>query len=143
MVTPRPMHSNPSPLQTSGGLSQKCKDGESSRCIRVKGRHHQANELRGCQCHLQAMQEEDSCQPPVHPRAPQTILLCARLIPITKKDGGNKAHCHRDHLPQAHQLCHHVQPQGEAPWHILPCAVWCWHARRCLEHSTWNQKPLE
>ena len=29
-----------------------------------------------------------SCQPPVHPRAPQTILLCARLIPITKKDGG-------------------------------------------------------
>ena len=34
------------------------------------------------------MQEEDSCQPPVHPRAPQTILLGARLIPITKKDGG-------------------------------------------------------
>ena len=48
----------------------------------------------------------------------------ARLIHIAKKDGDTiRPIVYRDHIPQAHQLCHHVQPQGErAPWHILP--VW-------------------
>ena len=40
----------PSPQQASDDLLN-CK-AEESRCTRVEGRHHQANELRGCQCHL-------------------------------------------------------------------------------------------
>ena len=35
----------------------------------------------------------------------------ARLIPIANQERWwhNKAHCHRDHLPQSYQLCHHVR----------------------------------
>ena len=33
-------------------VSKNAKLKESSRCTRVEGRHHQADELRGCQCHL-------------------------------------------------------------------------------------------
>ena len=49
----------------------------------------------------------------------------ARLIPIAKKEWWYETHCNRHHLPQAHQLCCHVQSQGEATWLLFSSAVWC------------------
>ena len=68
----------------------------------------------------------------------------ARLIPIAKKRGGRvRPIAIRDYLPQACQLCHHVQPQGETPWYILPVQFGVGMPGSAEKHSAWNQKPPE
>ena len=56
---------------------------------------------------------------------PQTILLWSKAYPNSQEGWWCETHCNRNHLPQAHQLCCHVQPQGEATWLLLSSAVWC------------------
>ena len=117
MVTPHPMYPALYPLQTSGGLSQKCKAEESSRCTRLRADIiKQINsEAVSAICKLCKRIAINHQFIPEHLRP---YFFGARLIPIAKKDGGIR--------PTAIGTTFHK---------IISSAIMCNLKRSSMEHS--------